>query len=462
MDVVRLAEAKILLVMEDILKLLEGEIDYLTIEKKLKEHLDALGCELLKEILEALDQKLYHSKTRKNNWKVERRNDQKTILTPFGQLEYQRTYYKHKSSKQYSYLVDEKVGITPHMRVGLNLKAELAEASANGSYARATEQISRHNSSLKLSKQTVSTCVKQFKAKDTASLEQKRKVDALYLEADEDHISVKGKKGAQARLIYIHEGVEEGPRRRLKNIKHFTTVIKTPEQFWLEVCDYLDTHYRLDSLKEIYLSGDGASWIRVGREYIPGATFILDKFHLSKAILRATAHAPELKRKIYKGIALLNQDKVLNNLYDAFNRAEGEARKKRVRNTITYVYNNWDGIEAAVKSPHVGCSAEGHVSHVLAARMSSRPMVWSIQGAEKMASMRAVQANGDSVSEHYLASQAPNTTLIVELKEEIKNQLGYLRKRRLGKENISNVPLFNGGKNNTKVALKAMDERTVG
>lgn len=463
MDIIRLVEQKVLLTVESILKVLDGEIDYLTLENEIKEQLDGLGCELLKEILEELDQKIYHSRARKNYWRVERRKDRKAILTPFGQLEYQRTYYKHKHNKQYSYLVDERAGITPHMRVGLNLKAELAEASAQGSYERATEQISRYNSALKVSKQTVATCVKEFKAKEIKPPPQKRKVEALYLEADEDHLKVRDKRGAQARLIYIHEGVEAGSRRKLKNIKHFTTVTKDPEQFWLEVCDYLDTHYHLETLKEIYLSGDGASWIRVGREYIPGVTFILDKFHLSKAILRATAHAPELKKKIFKGIGLLDQDRVLNCLYDAFSRANEEARRKRVRGTITYVYNNWDGIEAAVNHPHVGCSAEGHVSHVLAARMSSRPMAWSLKGAENMASMRAVKANGDSVSEHYLAAKNQKNPLIVELKEEIKNQLRHLKTRRLkGRENIGNVPIFKSGSNYTTVTLKAINERTVG
>nr|WP_294575870.1 UPF0236 family protein [uncultured Anaerostipes sp.] len=36
-----------------------------------------------------------------------------------------------------------------------------------------------------------------------------------------------------------------------------------------------------------------------------------------------------------------------------------------------------------------GCNAEGHVSHVLSARMSSRPMGWSRTGADKMACVRA-------------------------------------------------------------------------
>ena len=49
-----------------------------------------------------------------------------------------------------------------------------------------------------------------------------------------------------------------------------------------------------------------------------------------------------------------------------------------------------------------GSSTEGHVSHVLSARMSSRPMGWSMHGATQMAKLRAYELNGgdmlDSIS----------------------------------------------------------------
>jgi len=36
-------------------------------------------------------------------------------------------------------------------------------------------------------------------------------VRVLYLEADEDHVKVKGHRGVQARLVYVHEGLKGGP-----------------------------------------------------------------------------------------------------------------------------------------------------------------------------------------------------------------------------------------------------------
>ena len=459
MEIIRLVEAKILSVSEKILEVLEDGSSFLEFEAQLKKELDQLGVDLLRVVLESLDQQLRNSSTRKQTWTIVRKNDRKEILTPFGLLSYMRSYYQHKESKEYHYLVDEKAGIIPHSRIGSNMKAELAAACGEMSYEQATSQLSRYNPALKVSKQTASNCVKAFQAKPLAEPSEKRRVDELYLEADEDHLKVGGRR-AQARLVYFHEGVAEHPRRHLINTRYFTTVQKKPEEFWFEVLDYLDAHYDLDSLQELYLSGDGAPWIRTGQEFLPDSTFILDKFHLSKAIIAATAHAPALRKEIYRGIRQRNKQHVMQHLAEALELAVTEPKQKSVLATIKYIENNWDGIENGVKNPHVDCSAEGHVSHILSARLSSRPMAWSQQGAEKMASIRSVRANGESVKDHYLAmcQQAP---VILEIKDQVKNELKRLRqKRHFGKENLNNVPIYSGGSNLTRMALKGLNSIT--
>lgn len=46
------------------------------------------------------------------------------------------------------------------------------------------------------------------------------------------------------------------------------------------------------------------------------------------------------------------------------------------------------------KKAAIHCSAEGHISHIYADRMSSRPLGWSKTGADKMARLRVYQKNG--------------------------------------------------------------------
>jgi len=100
MEIVRLVESKFLSVAEKILEVLEGNCDFRAFEAKLKKELDSLGCEILKEVLETLDRKYRESEERKRNWTIVRNKDPKSILTPFGTLEFERTYYRHKQSRR--------------------------------------------------------------------------------------------------------------------------------------------------------------------------------------------------------------------------------------------------------------------------------------------------------------------------------------------------------------------------
>lgn len=459
MEIVRVVEEKVLSVVTKALEVLAGGVSYRSFETILKEELDGLGCEMLKLVLEELDREIKADQERKLKWEVVRKDDKK-LLTSFGLVTYNRTYYQHKESKEYAYLVDRKAGIKPNSKVSENLKAELMDSSAVMSYEHATEELSRYNRELKVSKQTVGNYIKAFEAEEEPVPEKKKRVKVLYIEADEDHLKIRGKKKkSMAKLVYIHEGITGDKRKRLINPQYFTTVKKKPDQLWYEIAEYIERHYDLESIEQIFLSADGAPWIKVCLDYIYDATFILDKFHLNKSIKAATAHAEKLKSKVYLGIRSLDQEKVLRVLKEAHLQAEGGARQKRIIDTAKYIRNNWEGIAAQLKHPEVGCSAEGHVSHILSARMSSRPMAWSSSGAESMAQMRAVRASGGSVKEHYLARQE-EAPIIVELNQTVKKELKRLQNKNLfvGKEDFYNIPLFNGPGNFTRKVLKGLNE----
>ncbi|MBQ7371123.1 MAG: UPF0236 family protein [Blautia sp.] len=66
-----------------------------------------------------------------------------------------------------------------------------------------------------------------------------------------------------------------------------------------------------------------------------------------------------------------------------------------------YLLSNWTAAKIRLKHKDglLGCSAEGHVSHVLSDRMSSRPMGWSVKGAANMARLRAYERTGGDMLE---------------------------------------------------------------
>ncbi len=59
----------------------------------------------------------------------------------------------------------------------------------------------------------------------------KTKVKYLYIEADEDHVSLQNGLSVMPRLVYIHEGYENtNGRNRLKNIRYFSGIYNNIEE----------------------------------------------------------------------------------------------------------------------------------------------------------------------------------------------------------------------------------------
>ena len=56
-------------------------------------------------------------------------------------------------------------------------------------------------------------------------------------------------------------------------------------------------------------------------------------------------------------------------------------REKAIRDGYQYIMANWEGIHKALTQPDAASSTEGHVSHMLSDRLSSRCMGWSPIGA---------------------------------------------------------------------------------
>ena len=80
---------------------------------------------------------------------------------------------------------------------------------------------------------------------------------------------------------------------------------------------------------------------------------------------------------------------------------EGEGKRKTVEAARDYILTNWPGIMQWIrdKNKEVECSAEGHISHVFADRMSSRPLGWSRRGADRMSRLRIYEKNGGGMLE---------------------------------------------------------------
>ena len=414
-----------------------------------KKNLDEIGTMLVADALETVDEAYRGSKARKLNRTIKSKADPKTLTTMFGDVKYNRTYYVNKNTGEYCYLSDEAVGIAAHDRLDASLKAKLIEEAVVMPYSRSGAKAAE---AVSLTSQTVMNCIRELGSIDNDAVEirqEKKTVKILYVEADEDHVALQTEGNAEPKLVYVHEGIEEvgKGRMKLKNVRYFSGMYNNSDDLWIEVADYIDQAYDIDSIEKIYLSGDGAPWIRKGLDWIKGSIYVLDRYHLSKYVIRATAHM-DYTTPLMWGYINSRDKQSVKDLFDAIiSSTEVETKKNSVREAKKYILGNWEGIMNQYEEDYIGCSAEGHVSHILSARLSSRPLGWSRTGVDQMARLRVFVANGGEVYQLFMEKKKDeaNEARAIEVDREI------IRRRKLSatSETLGNLPILNIGKKST-------------
>jgi len=131
----------------------------------LQTDLKELGREMIKGIIEQFDELVLQDKTRIKNWEIVRRNQLKTIDTTIGDIEFNRTYFKHKNTGEYAFLTDLHFGITPHQRLSEDKQVEILEKSIDLSYAKSAPDLSRQTTK-NLVHNLDKTILKQHKNKE--------------------------------------------------------------------------------------------------------------------------------------------------------------------------------------------------------------------------------------------------------------------------------------------------------
>lgn len=383
-----------------------------------------LGLSIIAETLEEMDEELRNSSFRKKKWNIVKK-DETTLLTSMGNVTYKITLFINKKSGKRSYLLDQLMGLESHARMTEDAEAKILKEAVETSYKKGGKNASLTDS---VSKQTVKNKIHKLsfpvQKKDIA---EKKKIKILYINADEDHVAAQfyQKKGDiekqegrryntfMPKLIYAYEDIIPDTdskkitriRYKLQNPHYFGGMYegKKNAELWKEVESYIEDYYDMDYLEKVYLCGDGAAWIKAGCEYIDKSIFVLDRFHRNKYINDSVSHMMDSKSDAWDRITdcFSTENKTeFNRVYrELKGYADTESKKKSIEESRKYLLNNWDGIVIYNQdgSDIKGCSAEGHVSHIYSSRMSSRPLGWSRNGADKMSRLRIYYYNGEDM-----------------------------------------------------------------
>ena len=167
---------------------------------------------------------------------------------------------------------------------------------------------------------------------------------------------------------------------------------------------YIDEQYDITALKHIFLSGDCASWIRKGEEWLYPCIPILDGYHALKA-LRSLCGGKDQQIAAFMHYVQADAYSEAKRLCREMLGASSEEQAKSRRIAARYLLSNWQRLRNQYQQGAVGCSAEGHVSHILSERLSSRPCGWYRQNLETIAQLRVMRANGQLIRYEELAKR---------------------------------------------------------
>lgn len=407
MDIISYCSQKIADTATEILStVLDGKCTFTECVTAVDKMMSQLSVKLIEDILAETESAIYDSTERKERYSVTRL-DSKVISTIFGDVTLKRRYYQEKSTKKHIHLLDELLQITPHQRMDEALEAKIYEKTTEMSYQKSIDSFDKIGIH---SKQTVKNIVWKYRVPEEPYRDiddsHKKIVPYLYIEADEDHIHLQDGKSSndQMLLVYVHEGMSRlsTPKRHQLNVQRYFTGLDS-EKVWDEVGNYIESNYNTEKIEHVYLSGDGASWIQKGLEVLPKQTeFVLDPFHTKQSIKRLCTGIPrkEIVDTIYSWI-LGNKIEYFEDFYTLrlSDEAISEASKKVMKKEYTYLTNHWESIRKHKDGHYIGCSAEGHVSHCLSSRISSRPYGWKKTGVENVAKMRIALLNGEKTDE---------------------------------------------------------------
>lgn len=435
---------------EGVKKVLNGD-DVSSLTSAIKDFTDVLGKELFSEIATQIENLVFEDAKRKNQYEAIRFAD-KSLITKNGKTKFERRYYKDKETGENVCLTDKVLGIEKGERIDKKVKAELIEKAKDQSYSKSGKLVVPE---MEISSTTVMRNVRKNEWKmniEERKEEEKIKSKNIFIQVDEDHVKQRNKKGCTiSKIVTIYTRKRtltkpdriykvKTPRRELVDKFTFSGLYKDTQEMWEDVAYYIECTYKKEEIETIFVMGDGASYIKAGTEWIEKSVFVLDTFHLKKYINHLN-YDEYLKTKLQEAIDQYDPISTESIMEEAIRKIEEEIKEdeelgrttkrlenrlKKIKDTKTYLMNQWQGIEAheIYEDKLTGCCQEGQVHHTLSERLSTDAKVWSENGIDEMSQLRAFTQNGGNIYQKIvdISTEEKREKKIEELEKRIRKK----------------------------------------
>ena len=391
-------------------------------------NLDNSLCNIAKQslitIFETIDKSYSNSIERKRKYHI-KAHLTRTILTIFGEITFTRTFYTDRYNKgSYCYL-DRFLGLKKHDYFDPYIKATIVEYSANNSIPTVVNMINdligdriKLDDKVKyINRQTIRNIIIDSKLSNP-KLKQLDTPETLYIIADEKwvHTQNNNNEDVMVKSIVTFDGIKNKPRKTLNNKRIFASF--KGNNFLDDTLDYLYYSYDLDKVKNIFVMGDGARWIRTLTNHFQitnetNVIFALDKYHFKQAI-----HHICLDKSLENILVsyILNNDKknfksFCDELINSYPHRTDTINQKK-----EYIINNWKNILNLYKY-ELSCPMESQISHNLAYLLSSRPKGYSLKMLDKILKIRLLFKNKENIKQLYLNNFNKNKIINIHKKD---------------------------------------------
>lgn len=425
--------------------------DVSTLTGAIKDFTDILGKELFSEIVTQIENLVFDDEKRKNQYESVRYAE-KSLITKNGKTKFERRYYKDKETGENVCLTDKILGLEKGERIDKKVKAEVIRKANDQSYSKSGKLVVPE---MEISSTTVMRNVRKNDWKmniEERKEEEKIKAKNIFIQVDEDHVKQRNKKGctiSKIITIYTRKRTLTKPDRipEVKQVRKelvdkftFSGLYKDTQEMWEDVAYYIDCTYKKEEIETVFVMGDGASYIKSGTEWIAKSVFVLDTFHLEKYINHLN-YDEYLKTKLQEAIDQFDPISTENIMNEAIKKIEQELEEdkqlsrntkrlenklKKIKDTKTYLMNQWKGIEAhdKYKDKLTGCCQEGQVHHTLSERLSTDAKVWSENGIDEMSQLRAFTQNGGDIYQKIIdiSTREKREKKIQELEKRIRKK----------------------------------------
>ena len=426
-----------------------GDVSSLT--GAIKEFTDILGKELFSEIVTQIENLVFEDSKRKNQYESVRFGE-KSLITKNGKTTFERRFYKDNETGENVCLTDRILGLEKGERIDKKVKSEIIRKANDQSYNKSGKLVVPD---MDISATTVMRNVRKNEWKmEFSERAEADKIHSknIFIQVDEDHVKERNKKGCTiSKIITIYtrkrtltkpERIPEVKQVRKELVDKFTFagLYKDTQEMWEDVAYYIDCTYKKDEIETAFIMGDGASYIKAGTEWIAKSVFVLDTFHLEKYINHLN-YDEYLKTKLQEAIEQfdpISTESVMDEAIKKINKEiqenkelerstkSLESRLKKIKETKTYLMNQWSGIEAhdKYKDTLTGCCQEGQVHHTLSERMSTDAKVWCEDGINEMSQLRAFTQNGGDVYQKLIdiSTEEKREKKIQELERRIRKK----------------------------------------